>query len=312
MPSPPSRSATRPYDSFAKELLDHLVSHWGQVDIQHELTTPTLFADLLFEPSGAPRPTSPLLPLLFRLGERPALIEVFSDTPTLDDCLDIVEKALRAHRNRRPKRTAATDDPRYVRAQTWIVSPGRPEQAIKALRLTRARRWPRGILQASEALQLGVVVVGELPVVPSTLILRLFGHDAVQQRALKELEHVDTNTVTALVAEIYTKWYTVMPRPTRPFLNTDNPELMEVAERLYQKYMKDFADAAERKGFDEGTLAPLVHQFGRRLGRPLTAEERDGLSQRLATLGADRLSDVVLDIAEPDALEAWLHDPNAR
>jgi len=43
-----------------------------------------------------------------------------------------------------------------------------------------------------------------------------------------------------------------------------------------------------------------------------TAEEREGLSDRLAALGADRLSDMVLDISEAAALEAWLHDPNAR
>jgi len=313
-----SPSASKPYDSFGKELLSKTFSPWGHVEIQHELTTPPLFADILFEPSGALPPSTPLLSLLWRLGQGPTLLEVFSDTPSLNDCLDIVEKALRAHRNRRPARTA--DDPDYVRPFTWILSPGRPEQTIKTLRLTRASGWPRGILSAPAALQVGVVVVGELPRTPSTLILRLFGHRGVQLRALTELATIDTNAITTLIAETYTRWYTVMPKPTRPFLDTSDPELMEVAERLYQKYMKDFADDAARKGYDagiekgieKGTLAPLVHQFGRRLGRPLTAEERDGLSQRLAALGADRLSDVVLDIADAAALEAWLHDPNAR
>jgi len=301
-----SPTASKPYDSFGKELLSKTFSPWGHVEIQHELTTPPLFADLLFEPSGAPPPSTPLLSLLWRLGQGPTLLEVFSDTPSLNDCLDIVEKALRAHRNRRPARTS--DDPGYRRPVTWIISPGRPEQTIKTLRLTRAKGWPRGILRAPEALQLAVVVVGELPCTPATLILRLFGHRGVQLQAIEELARLDTNTITTFVGEIYTKWYTVMPRPTRPFLDTSDPELMAAAEKLYQKYMKDFADAAEERG----TLAPLVHLYGRRLGRPLTAEERDALSHRLAALGADRLSDVVLDVTEAAALEAWLHDPDAR
>ena len=58
-------------------------------------------------------------------------------------------------------------------------------------------------------------------------------------------------------------------------------------------------------------LAPLVRQFARRLGRPLTDAERDTLSSRLDTLGGDRLGDVVLDLS-PDELGAWLTDPDAR
>jgi hypothetical protein len=40
----------------------------------------------------------------------------------------------------------------------------------------------------------------------------------------------------------------------------------------------------------------LQHQFERRLSRQLTPSEQAVLRQRLATLGADRLGDVVLDM----------------
>ncbi len=65
-----------------------------------------------------------------------------------------------------------------------------------------------------------------------------------------------------------------------------------------------------RLGRDEG-LGPLVHQFERRLGRPLRDEERARLHARLATLGAARLGDVVIDLAR-DELAAWLADADAR
>src|SRR5258706_227862 len=66
---------------------------------------------------------------------------------------------------------------------------------------------------------------------------------------------------------------------------------------------------AEEKGLEKG-LGPLAHLFARRLGRPLTPEERAVIVQRLDTVGAARLGDLVLDLA-PDALAAWLCAPDA-
>ena len=55
----------------------------------------------------------------------------------------------------------------------------------------------------------------------------------------------------------------------------------------------------------------LQHLFARRLGRPLTEGETATLLVRFDTVGPDRLGDVVLDLT-PDALAAWLTDPDAR
>lgn len=66
----------------------------------------------------------------------------------------------------------------------------------------------------------------------------------------------------------------------------------------------------QSEGRDEG-LQPLVHLFVRKLGRALTTRERDHLRERLTTLGAERLGDVVLDL-DRDTLNAWLAAPNAR
>ncbi len=59
------------------------------------------------------------------------------------------------------------------------------------------------------------------------------------------------------------------------------------------------------KGRDEGRLETLVHQFERRLRRPLTTNERTVLDARLRTEGAIVLGDVVLDLS-PAELEVWL------
>ncbi|MFO0608106.1 MAG: Uma2 family endonuclease [Polyangiales bacterium] len=81
----------------------------------------------------------------------------------------------------------------------------------------------------------------------------------------------------------------------RSLLQKNNPVL--AAELLRTRV------AAQAAGFE--------HQLARRLGRPLTDAERDGLLARLAAEGAAAVGDVVLD-RTPEALSAWLADTAAR
>ncbi len=58
-------------------------------------------------------------------------------------------------------------------------------------------------------------------------------------------------------------------------------------------------------------MRPLIRQLERRIARPLTDAERNGLAARFDLVGPERLGDVVLDLS-PDALAAWIADPDAR
>lgn len=89
--------------------------------------------------------------------------------------------------------------------------------------------------------------------------------------------------------------------------NTE-PEDPERKRRIVRAYLKMMPDMREEL-IDEG-LAPLVHQFERKLGRVLSSEEHRLLRERLARLGANRLGDVVFDLGA-EALGAWLADPSA-
>ena len=82
-----------------------------------------------------------------------------------------------------------------------------------------------------------------------------------------------------------------------------DPEIVEGS--LAWKWIQE----GRQEGRDEG-LAPLVRLFQRRLSRELVATERALLSGRLATMGPERLGDVVLDL-DREQLEAWLTDPAA-
>ncbi len=79
---------------------------------------------------------------------------------------------------------------------------------------------------------------------------------------------------------------------------------------IIEDLVKFGEDRGEARGEARG-LGPLVHQFERRLKRPLTDPERTALHGRLGALGPERLGDVVLDLA-PEALGPWLADPSAQ
>jgi hypothetical protein len=103
-----------------------------------------------------------------------------------------------------------------------------------------------------------------------------------------------------------------------PMSETQYKEVEEVlrepdaAERARRRKM--YIDATmEATGVKQemdlkGQMKPLSHQFEKRLARPLTEEERAKLGEKVVRLGAERVSDVVLELGK-DALASWLSDP---
>ena len=139
----------------------------------------------------------------------------------------------------------------------------------------------------------------------------MLGQGPTLRRALQELNALPPGDLAFAITTIFHKWWTTMAHSP----NTIDPEIIEMADKLVEKWKHEAIEFGRNEGRSEGRsegLAPLTRQFGRRLRRPLTEPERATLSQRLTTLGPDRLGDVILDITEADALETWLHDPDAR
>ena len=94
----------------------------------------------------------------------------------------------------------------------------------------------------------------------------------------------------------------------------DEQELVMSTMEIYERWKQQVEGEGEKQGIVLGEargLALLTRQFERRLARTLTDAEQLTLRQRLDTLGATRLGDVVLDL-EGAALSHWLTDPDAR
>jgi hypothetical protein len=89
---------------------------------------------------------------------------------------------------------------------------------------------------------------------------------------------------------------------------------LEATRELFEDFKEKLRQEGRQEGETRGVyrgLQPLQHQSARRLGRPLTEAEAATLLGRFDTVGPDRLGDVVLD-RTPDALAAWLGEPDAR
>lgn len=90
---------------------------------------------------------------------------------------------------------------------------------------------------------------------------------------------------------------------------TDPEEQRHIHAEVLRRWLRLCPEAAD-EAVQQGALQPLQHLFERRLSRRLSPSEQPVLRQRLATLGADRLGDVVLDM-DAATLSAWLADPAA-
>ena len=145
-----------------------------------------------------------------------------------------------------------------------------------------------------------MVVAAELPETPETLACRLLGRGETFRRAVEALRRLPPDAWEHRLLDVLVQWRSyIAQQPTR---SEEDEEFMNAVQAAYER------DQARAR--NEG-LSPLVHQFERRLGRALSDDERATLTERLRTAGPVRLGDVVLDLA-PDALAAWLADPDAR
>ncbi|TKD09939.1 hypothetical protein [Polyangium fumosum] len=99
-------------------------------------------------------------------------------------------------------------------------------------------------------------------------------------------------------------------RDLRSVVRTMLPRELVMQNWIYKEGLEDGRQKGREEGLQTG-LAPLAHQFERRLRRPLTPTERATLAERLLQQGAERLGDVVLDLS-PEDLATWLATTNGH
>ncbi|MEZ4307795.1 MAG: hypothetical protein R3F14_07075 [Polyangiaceae bacterium] len=292
--------------------------------------------DVLFYPRPLNTSHLPELGLLGRMAATPCLFEVFRDPPYTEQRRDAIRKLLSWHhlellregrharassrrRHESPSPLVATGAP--AMPVLWILSAGRPDGAVEGLVLQRLEGWPEGVYASPQGeVPVRLVILSELPPTRETLPLRLMARGATFARAVQDLADLPADAwERRLLAPIMLSLQAKIAnaQPIRP-LSEEEKELLvnglKMIEAIEAKGWKRGIRQGRKEGRAAGVregLEPVLHQFARRLGAPLTPEQTDTILHRMTTLGPDRLGDVVLDL-DATALAAWLADTEAR
>ena len=207
-------------DAQAKLGLKTLLERFVPLVVQREVQAPAQFADVFV--SGPPKSPKLLVETLGTLGRmtcQPTLLEAFSDTVTLSEARDCQRKQLTLHHTLELEEKGAVAFP-----WLWVLSLGKPKTLLKAWRLTGSKSWPRGVYRSATGAAVGVVVLRELPHVPETATLRLFGDSRLRRELDDELFSVaDDHPVKQVVKEVLRRW--------RIWL-AGNPEDEEIRRRV--------------------------------------------------------------------------------
>ncbi|MFO0610705.1 MAG: hypothetical protein U0324_46515 [Polyangiales bacterium] len=302
-----------PFDLFAKDALELLLEDAGEVRRQLEVTTPAQYVDTVFVPSRRGLARLRRRGLLGRMARRTSAWECFHDAPSVPRLRDVARKHLAWHHQRaaRPRGKRTPREPPLP--ALWVVCAARPTRALRLLKASRAHAWPRGVYDVARGLVgMRVVVVGELPVTPATLPLRLMGRDRVLEAALEELAALPPGA-----------WARRLASAVVEFMNRRNAKEHGVSERTerIKKRAEELFNAAHARGVREGIERGIERGIEQgiergieqgialiaehRLGRPLLARERAALRRRLDALGAKRATTAIADL-DAAALAAWL------
>jgi hypothetical protein len=335
------------YDALGKDVLVASLRDVGEVERGVETGAVTQRVDVLFRPDAAHRAERMRRGLLGALVEAAECdLEPFRNTPPREAVRDCVRRLWNHHHVRALEGSRADPPEKVPLGRVVVISPGRPEGALEVFAMEPAAGLPAGVYCTHDDLGLWVVALSELPETRDTLALRLLGKGAVLRRAVEALMALPADAWERRLVEILVQWrYEVATHPAQSEEDEDfmtatmatweqekariREEAANAARASWEQEkgrIRDEAATAARasweqeknhireqglsQGLSQGLLL-IVHQFERRLGRPLTAPEHDTLAQRLHTVGPERLGDVVLDLS-PDALAAWLAAPAER
>lgn len=296
----------KPYDLLAKGLLEGALQGPCDVRVEEQAVADARAIDTVVVPDPARREELGQRGLLGEIAAEFCVIEAFHDPPDVADVDECQLKTLALHARQRAAWKALPvreRGPAPPRPKLWILSAGDPVGLRDAWEMSPMPGWPSGCFWTGSAMGPHVLVVRLLPRTHNTLLLRLLGAGETLAAAHDDLRALPTDA-----------WERGVLKPLLALLRLDLPRMgIEVyATKEDQMRYQEAVELYERdkaRWLSEG-LAPLLHQYQRKLGRELTAAEHETLLSRLSTVGADRLGDVVLDLDGP-ALDRWLRDPAA-
>jgi hypothetical protein len=177
------------HDRFAKEWLKDLLTDFGEVKTEREVSGEVRSIDLIFSPHPDRAEDLQALGLLGRILARPCCpIEFFRNAVPAAEIVNCRDKGadlraeLRRFAEQRDEQLRAADLP-----MLWIFTPTLSERMRQTFQMEPQPEWEEGVYFLPKHDFTAIVAIHQLPVSIDTLWIRLLGKEAVQANAVQEL-----------------------------------------------------------------------------------------------------------------------------
>ncbi len=298
------------YDQFSKDYLEDLLSPYGTVTPSRTITSERQEIDLFFSPSAQQLPQE--LGLLGALASQLCLFEPYRNPVTSPQIRACLAKSLAVEaeiiRDFKRQKQSYTE---FELPRLWILTPTASQAIIEGFGGKTSSDLGKGVYLCPRLLRMGIVVIHQLPVTPSTLLLRLLGRGKVQSNAITEVESLsDNNPLKSIILE---QLYNLQQNL---FIQNDvNLEDREVIMRLAPLYQQDRARAIQegleqgrQEGRQEEGLSFVLRLLNSRLG--LISQTLEEKVRQLPLNALEDLGEALLDFQTEADLSTWLDSRN--
>jgi hypothetical protein len=181
------------------------------------------------------------------MAEQRCLLEPYSASPSVDAVDSDLRKQLNLHQRLRKD----AKEPGLKKPVLWVLSPGRPEEALADFELRPAAGWPTGYYAAGPALQLFIVVLSELPETAETRLLRLLGPPKTRRRALQEIRALPaTDPQRTPLLEILAELRYLLRHIEDP--SPEEQDFMTPLRQQFEQFKSDLRHEATQAGLKLG------------------------------------------------------------
>ena len=281
-------------DTRSKALLYLVLKDIGIAQPSREIQSAPQYADMFFQPGEGVTPDRVAQPLrlLVRMATPCAIFEPFRNSPTHQQCLDIVDKSLTLNRELRPRNLTAAHQ--YENPRAWILTHSRPGKALKAMEgEPDASFGTKGIYRLRGGPGTYIVVLRELEHTPETLILRLLGRNKTLQGALADINTLEDTQLRTTLREFIESYAMVIERTPPQDRRSEEEEFLAEARVLLQERDEKARQEGHTQGREEGLALAALHIYTHRFGTP-----SDNVTTAINALSVDELLDLTVKITD--------------
>jgi hypothetical protein len=177
------------HDTFAKEWMQQLLTDFGTVEIETQISSEVRTIDIVFHPDPAALPRLPALGLLGQMLTHPiCAIEAFRNAVPeweIRNCttkLFHLENELTREAQQLPGKL-----PKSALPFLWILIPTFSKKLQTEFKAELHPKWGQGIYFVCNAEHTAIIAIHQLPKTIDTIWLRLLGKGKVQADAIAEL-----------------------------------------------------------------------------------------------------------------------------